>query len=176
MTRAGTPAICGVQRAARAVQLRWDMKTHRLSPLLSLTLVAAAVACGVGCTTTVDGRSAEGGSNGSASNGGASNAGETTNAGGSGATRLDGSYAGSYAGDATGPVTMTVTRDKVDVVVKVDGRSYAGSGDLDGASIDFGVGTGNGVVVTFQGRFADGAGSGTWRSSVGTKGSWSVAR
>lgn len=152
------------------------MKNLHLGALFSSFVVLAALSGG--CTTTVDGGNGGGNPGGGTSNGGASNGGTSNGDSSNGGTSasLDGSYAGTYAGDDTGPVSMTVTGDKVDVVVKVASKSYAGSGDMSGSSIDFGVGTGNGVVVTFAGSFADGRGSGTWRSSVGGKGTWSVSK
>jgi hypothetical protein len=150
------------------------MKNLHLGALFSSFFVLAALSGG--CTTNVDGGNGGGNpSGGGTSNGGTSNGGPS-NGGTSPSASLDGSYSGTYAGDGSGPVSMTVTGDKVDVVVKVESKSYAGSGDMSGSSIDFGVGTGNGVIVTFAGSFADGKGSGSWRSSIGGKGTWSVAK
>ncbi len=92
-------------------------------------------------------------------------------------TALDGSYSGTFRGDDTGPVTMTVSGTNVDVVATVGGKQYPASGTLTASgAVNVGIGVGAGVVVTFDGTFADGKGSGTWKSSVATKGTWSVAK
>jgi hypothetical protein len=90
---------------------------------------------------------------------------------------LAGSYSGTYQGDASGPVTMTIAGDTIDVVVTVAGTKYPASGQLSGSGgLSVGIGTGNGVTVTFEGTFAGSKGSGTWSSSVATKGTWSVSK
>jgi len=100
----------------------------------------------------------------------------TTSSSGSAAT-LDGSYSGTYSGSDNGPVTMTVSGSKVDVVATVSGKSYPGSGEVGpGGVATVGLGAGDGVTVTFDGTFANGKGSGTWKSTVGGKGTWSVAK
>lgn len=89
----------------------------------------------------------------------------------------DGAYSGTYSGDDKGPVTMNVSGANVDVVATVGGKQYPGSGTLDAAgAVSVGIGVGGGLIVTFEGSFAGGKGSGTWRSSAGGKGTWSVAR
>mgnify|MGYP003373601286 CR=1 FL=1 len=89
----------------------------------------------------------------------------------------DGAYSGTYAGHDKGPVTMSVAGTNVDVVATVGGKPYPGSGTLNGAgAVNVGVGVGGGLIVTFEGSFASGKGTGTWRSSAGGKGTWSVAR
>ncbi|MBX3186851.1 MAG: hypothetical protein KF819_07545 [Labilithrix sp.] len=94
-----------------------------------------------------------------------------------GTTSLDGSYSGSYAGDDTGPVRMTISGDDIDVVVKVGAQEYPASGKVtSGGKVTVGIGAGNGVTVTFDGSFANGSGSGTWKSSIATKGTWSVSK
>jgi hypothetical protein len=90
---------------------------------------------------------------------------------------LAGTYKGAYQGDATGAVRMTIGGDDIDVVANVGGKDYAASGVLaDNGGVSVGIGTGDGVVVTFEGTFTSTGGSGTWRSSVATKGTWSVSR
>lgn len=89
----------------------------------------------------------------------------------------DGAYTGTYGGDDKGPVTMNVSGANVDVVANVGGKQYPGSGALDAAgAVSVGIGVGGGLIVTFEGTFAGGKGTGTWRSSAGAKGTWSVAR
>ena len=96
---------------------------------------------------------------------------------GSVAGSLDGQYTGTYSGDDSGPVTMNVSGTSVDVSATVGGTKYPGSGNLAAnGGVSVGLGTGNGVTVTFEGTFANGKGSGTWKSTVGTHGAWSVAR
>lgn len=88
-----------------------------------------------------------------------------------------GSYKGTYSGDSSGPVTMTISGDTVDVVATVNGTNYPGSGKVEsGGGVSVGVGAGGGITVTFSGTFANSKGSGTWQSTAGTKGSWSVSK
>lgn len=90
---------------------------------------------------------------------------------------FEGSYSGTYSGDSSGPVTMEISGDKVDVVATVSGTKYPGSGNIQSnGSVTIGVGAGAGVTVTFSGTFASGKGSGSWQSTAGTKGSWSVSK
>jgi hypothetical protein len=133
---------------------------NNLRLLVSLCLVTASLLASAGCTSNVtDANGTSSGNPPPASSG------------------LAGSYAGSYGGDDSGPVTMTITGDKVDVVATVGGKQYPGSGQVSGSGgVSVGLGAGNGVTVTFQGTFGSGKGSGTWSSSIGTKGSWSVAK
>ena len=72
---------------------------------------------------------------------------------------------------------MTITATAIDVVATVGGTKYPGSGTVGaGGTVAVGIGAGDGVTVTFEGTFANGAGSGTWKSTVGGKGTWSVKR
>lgn len=95
----------------------------------------------------------------------------------SGSSSFEGSYSGTYSGDSSGPVTMEIDGDKVDVVATVSGTKYPGSGNIQSnGNVSIGVGAGAGVTVTFSGTFASGKGSGSWQSTAGTKGSWSVSK
>jgi hypothetical protein len=92
-------------------------------------------------------------------------------------TANDGQYAGTYSGDDSGPVSMNVSGTSVDVTATVGGIKYPGSGGISSnGGVSVGIGAGNGVTVSFEGVFANGEGSGTWKSTVGTHGDWSVAR
>ncbi len=72
---------------------------------------------------------------------------------------------------------MTVSGSSVDVVATVAGKNYPGSGEISSnGGVSVGLGAGNGVTVTFEGTFSGGKGSGSWKSTAGTKGAWSVAR
>lgn len=103
--------------------------------------------------------------------------GASSSSSGSTAASLDGHYTGTYTGDDSGPVTMTVSGTSVDVVATVAGKDYPGSGGIsESGGVSVGLGAGNGVTVKFEGTFANGKGSGTWASTVGTTGAWSVAR
>lgn len=96
---------------------------------------------------------------------------------GNASSSLDGQYSGTYSGDDSGPVTMNVSGTNVDVTATVGGTKYPGSGGITTTGgVSVGLGAGNGVTVTFEGTFANGKGSGTWRSTAGTHGAWSVAR
>lgn len=92
-------------------------------------------------------------------------------------TSLEGTYKGTFNGDDTGPVTMTISGTKLDVVATVSGTPYPGSGTVAaGGAASVGLGVGGAVVVTFDGSFSGGKGSGNWKSSTGTKGTWSVSK
>lgn len=95
----------------------------------------------------------------------------------SGTSSNAGSYRGTYTGSDTGTVTMTVSGSNVDVVATVAGKEYPASGSIgSGGSIAVGLGAAEGVTVTFEGTFANGKGSGTWKSTIGGSGTWSVTR
>ena len=140
-------------------------------PTFGSFLVVASLVIGAlgaaGCSsTTTD-------SNDPGTGGGTSGGTSGTPAGSS----LAGSYKGTYRGDDQGAVSMTITGNDIDVVANVAGKDYAASGAVTGSGgVSVGIGTGDGVVVTFEGTFTSTGGSGTWRSSVATKGTWSVAR
>jgi hypothetical protein len=95
---------------------------------------------------------------------------------------LAGTYTGSYTGHDSGSLTMTIDANGA---VSLAAHSYlwgdfAGNGTLRG-DIATATGTGGGAGVTFQfdGQFAldsTAKGSGTWRSSNGASGTWSVSR
>ncbi|MBX3231751.1 MAG: hypothetical protein KIT84_42670 [Labilithrix sp.] len=136
------------------------MNLRLLTTVLFFSVTSAAALGATGCTVNNEGPS------------GGSSSGDND-----GPTSLDGTYSGIYSGDGTGPVTMTISGTNIDVVVTVSGKQYPATGSVtaDGG-VSVGVGTGEGVVVTFQGTFANGKGSGTWQSSISTKGSWSVSK
>lgn len=139
-------------------------------PTLGSFLVVASLVLGsfgsAGCSSTTTTGSDDPGSGGTSSG-----------TSGTPAGNLAGSYKGSYSGDDQGAVRMTITGNDIDVVANVAGKDYAASGAVTGnGGVSVGIGTGDGVVVTFEGTFTSTGGSGTWRSSVATKGAWSVSR
>jgi hypothetical protein len=140
------------------------MNTPRhLCSLILVTAVALA-----GCSSNTPSTSSGGTSGGGTSGGGTS---------GAPAASLAGSYSGTFEGDSSGPLTMTITGDKIDVVATVSGKPYPASGNVgSNGAVSLGVGVGDGVTVTFSGTFANGAGSGTWSSSIATNGTWSVKK
>jgi len=72
---------------------------------------------------------------------------------------------------------MTITGNDIDVIVNVKGKDYTASGMLSGSGgVSVGIGTGDGVTVTFEGTFSSAGGSGSWKSTAATKGTWSVSK
>jgi hypothetical protein len=146
---------------------------ERMKPSLTLSGIALVLGLGLfACTSTVESPTSSGGSNTS------SGSNNSSGSSGSEETGVSGSYSGSYTGDGNGAVSMNVASDrKIDVTANVNGTNHKGQGDVasDG-SVTLGVGAGGDVVVTFTGKFANGKGSGTWRSSISTSGTWSVSK
>lgn len=142
----------------------------------SLATLAVASLLAIGCSSSTTPPTSDGGAGTSSPTPSGTPTGTPTGSATPSASH-DGAYAGTYSGDDKGPVTMNVSGANVDVVATVGGKQYPGSGALDAAgAVNVGVGVGGGILVTFEGSFASGKGSGTWRSSAGAKGSWSVAR
>jgi hypothetical protein len=98
--------------------------------------------------------------------------------GGASQSSLAGTYRGSYGGDAEGDVTMLLGADgTLAVTAEVNGIDEKGEGKVAAnGSVSIGIGAKNGVVVTFDGTFANGRASGTWRSNLSTSGSWSASK
>jgi len=73
---------------------------------------------------------------------------------------------------------MVVAADgSIDVTVVVTGQEYKASGAIGAnGAVNSGVGVGGGTVVTFVGTFTSNGGSGTWSSTAGTKGTWTVTK
>jgi hypothetical protein len=98
--------------------------------------------------------------------------------GGASPSSFAGTYRGSYGGDAEGDVTMLLGTDgTLAVTAEVNGIDEKGEGKVAAnGSVSIGIGAKNGVVVTFDGTFANGRASGTWRSNLATSGSWSASK
>jgi hypothetical protein len=144
--------------------------------LTSLATLAAASLLAIGCSSSTTPPTSDGGAGTSSPTPSGTPSGTPTGTATPSASH-DGAYSGTYSGDDKGPVTMNVSGANVDVVATVGGKQYPGSGTLDAAgAVSVGIGVGGGLIVTFEGSFAGGKGSGTWRSSAGGKGTWSVAR
>jgi hypothetical protein len=134
--------------------------------LSSLFVILAVIAGVEGCSSSTDGTGGQTSSGGSPSTSGSPSS-----------SSLAGAYSGTYQGDAKGTVSMTITGQTIDVIANVAGKNYAASGAVTGAGgVSVGIGTGDGVTVTFEGTFTSAGGSGTWTSSVATHGTWSVAK
>lgn len=147
------------------------MKLIIVRPLVFFAAMAL-----VACSSSNDNTSSSGGSSGTSSGGSSSSSSSSSGSSGSTAS-IDGKYTGRYEGDATGAVEMTVGNGKVDVIANVAGTNYPGTGNVnENGDVTAGVLADQGVTVSFSGKLADGKGVGTWSSSLGTKGSWSVSK
>jgi hypothetical protein len=95
---------------------------------------------------------------------------------------LSGIYAGSYLGTTNGTLEMKVSASlEVSATANVAGHDYTGDGTLaEDGTLSFGIGIAQGIVATFEGKFieqgAGVSGSGTWASSDGGAGTWSLTR
>jgi len=94
-----------------------------------------------------------------------------------------GSYAGSYSGNDFGSVTMTIDvggNVGLTATSSLNGARYSGTGNLDAATGSMtGAGTCGAASCAIAGTFTPGPparGSGTWSSSIGGSGNWSVQR
>jgi hypothetical protein len=87
-----------------------------------------------------------------------------------------GHYTGSFAGGLSGTLDVT-TADDGSVTVLASGMTFTGSVRIDG-TLDVTGTLSGGVMVSYAGAMSglapDRAGSGTWSSSVGLSGTWSI--
>jgi hypothetical protein len=99
-----------------------------------------------------------------------------------GATSFSGSYQGTYTGTTEGALEMDVDASlETMITASVAGQNYsAGSTLSQDGTLSFGLGIGQGVVVTFTGRFTrdsrSATGSGNWTGSDGGHGTWTAVR